>query len=192
LQQGRLTDAVAAFEELVEVAPTDWEAWCGLGECHYALGDLSAAEHGFDRCLELNPDSVEAGEGAALIWAERDGDYPRSLRVLEELLEITTDAGVPEYAQLSIAWVHYLRGDLGQARRCFDEALEQMSRWEGMDVELDAPFAEVEYRIGVLSHSLRSDPALALEHLQRAARLSPESIFAQKARELTDTIARGG
>ena len=74
-QQGRLREAVVGFQEVLDTAETNWQAWCALGECHYALGDLHAARWAFDRCLELNPQSVEAKQGRALLYGEQDHDW---------------------------------------------------------------------------------------------------------------------
>jgi tetratricopeptide (TPR) repeat protein len=189
VQQGRLKEAAVAFEGLVEIRPSDWQAWCGLGECHYDLGDLDAAERAFNRCLDLNRESIEAAEGKALIWAERDRDWTRSLQTLEATLEQTAKAGVPEFTELSIAWVHHLRGNAERARQYLDTALTHMSSWQSLGVERDAQFASVEYRLGVLRHSLSDDREQALEHLQCAARLSPESTFGRQAAALAEEIA---
>jgi tetratricopeptide (TPR) repeat protein len=183
-----LREAIASFVGLLEAHPSDWQAWCALGECQYWLGDPDAAERAFDRCLDLNHESVEAAEGKALIWAERDRDWLRSLRALEEILGRIADAGVSEFTELSIAWVHHLKGDAERAREHLDRALTHMSSWESLGVERDAQFADTEYRLGVLHHSLTPDREQALEHLQRAASLSPESIFGRQAAELAEEI----
>lgn len=192
LQHGRLGEATAAFEEAVSTAQGDWQAWCSLGECHYALGQFDAAQRAFDRCLELNPESVEAKEGRALLYGERDSNWPRCLALLEEILTVTTEAGVAEFTELNIAWAHYMRGDSAKAQQYFDAALDHMSGWEEIGVELDAQFAETEYRIGMLYHSLKSNRDQALRHLRRAVELSPESIFARDAKARIEEITGPG
>jgi len=192
MQQGRLREAVDAFEKLVEVRPRDWQAWCGLGECDAALGDLNAAEHAFRRCLELDPESVEAKEGLALTYGERDRDWQRCLDMLEGVLPIGVDAGVAEFMQIDIAWVHHLRGDAVEAAEHFDSALGEIEAWESKGVEEDAQFAATEYRVGALYYALRSDAPRAVEHLRKAARLSPESVYAREARQLMDSIPHTG
>jgi tetratricopeptide (TPR) repeat protein len=188
LQHGRLGEATAAFKEVVSTAQGDWQAWCTLGECQYALGQFDAAQRAFDRCLELNPESVEAAAGRALVWAERDRAWARSINELERILRLTAEAGVPELTELSIAWVYHLQGDTARATDYFDRALDNMSGWESLGLDPDAQFADIEYRIGVLYHSLKSNLDQALEHLRRAAELSPESIFAREAQTRIEEI----
>jgi tetratricopeptide (TPR) repeat protein len=191
LRHGRLGEATAAFEEAVSIAESDWQAWCSLGECHHALGQFDAAQRAFERCLELNPVSVEAKEGRALLYGERDHNWPRCLVELAELLTIATEAGVPEFTELNIAWAHSMQGDLAKAEGYFDAALGHMSRWQEIGVERDAEFSETEYRIGALYHSLKSDRDQALRHLRRAVELSPESIFARDAKARIEEISGG-
>ena len=137
-QQGRLKDAVSSFQEHLGANPTDWDAWSGLGECQQALGELNAAEHAFQRSLELNPESIESSEGLALIYAERDHDWGRALSILDEQLKKATEAGVPDFVEISLAWVHHLKGDDGKAAEYFDRRLRSMD-WENLGVEEDGP-----------------------------------------------------
>ncbi len=189
-RNGRLREATSAFEERLEMTPGDWQAWCGLGECHRELGQLDAAERAFTRCLDLNPKSLEAQEGLACIHGERDNQWSRRLDGLEKVLIETTKAGVPEITELGIAWAHHMRGDVSRALEFFERALDHMSKWPDLGVKLDAQFAETEYQIGVLYDALKSDRDRALEHLRRAAELSPESVFAKRAGELIESITR--
>ncbi len=188
LQEGRLVEAAAGFREYVALQPQSWAAWCSLGECQQALGLLPESEHSFQRCLALNPQSVEAKQGLALIYGERDGDWARCQELLEECLQKTHRAGVPEVAHLDLAWASYLREDKDRAKHHFAQALGGYV--DSGDVEESPDFAAVEYRVGVLHHALHADADRARTHLRQAIRLSPESIYARRARELMEQLER--
>jgi len=187
-QQGKLRHAVSAFEKYLETNPMDWAAWSGLGECQQALGELNAAEYGFRRSLQLNPESVQSGEGLAVIYGERDHDWGRSLGILGEQLKKAREAGVPGFVEISLAWVYHLKGDNDKAAEHFERALRDINR-EEIGVQEDAQFAGVEYRLGVLHRALKSDTGSAREHLQKAIRLSPESAYARQAQQLIESTA---
>ncbi len=189
-QQGRLGEATALIEDVVESRPNDWAMWCTLGECRAAVGDPNGADHAFTRCLDLNQESVEAKEGMALIWAERDHNWQRSITALQETLAVTTEVGIAELTQLELAWVYYLSGDRTTAASYFDLAAGKLASPDSQEVE-DAQFAECEYQQGVLYHELRNDSAAALEHLRLAINLSPESVYAKQAHTLLVKLTPG-
>jgi tetratricopeptide (TPR) repeat protein len=139
----------------------------------------------------LNPRSIEAKEGLALMRGARGRDWQACLEALTQTLVETTEAGLPELTEISIAWAHHMQGDDAKALEFFDRALDHMSNWPTVGVELDAQCAEMECQIGALYHSLKSDQGRALEHLRRAAELSPESVFASEARALIEEITGG-
>ena len=100
-----------------------------------------------------------------------------------EQLKPSTEAGVPEFVEISLAWVYHLKGDNDKAAEHFERALREMN-WDEIGVQEDAQFAGVEYRLGVLYHTLKSDTGKAREHLQKAIRLSPESTYARQAQQV--------
>jgi tetratricopeptide (TPR) repeat protein len=51
--------AIADCEIVVELNPAHFGAWHGLGLCHAALGEYSAAIRAFRRALEIQPHSIE-------------------------------------------------------------------------------------------------------------------------------------
>lgn len=188
--EGRLKAAVATFQEYLATKPKDWEALCSLGECQQDLGDLGSAEQSFRRCLEVNPESVEAAEGLALLWAERDKDYSRAISALEQPLSKVGEAGGGELVENSLAWVNYLKGDRQEAERHFAAFVAGAKGWRELGVEEDAQFAGLEYRAGALHLALKSDREQAREHLARAIQLSPQSVYAGQARGLLERAQR--
>lgn len=55
-QQGRLTDAIAEFKTVTELAPALPAAFVGLGDAYLRSGDYQAAIAPLQHALELNPD----------------------------------------------------------------------------------------------------------------------------------------
>jgi len=58
-QQGRLAEAAAAYEEVLEAWPDDWESVNNLGNVRRAAGDLEGAAAALGRAVALRPDLIE-------------------------------------------------------------------------------------------------------------------------------------
>ena len=178
MQEGRLREAEARLQEYLGLRPRDWEAWVYARGVQQSLGEVQESEQSFRRCLELNPESVEAKEGLALIYGERDGDWGRCLAVLEECLKETTEAGVPEC--MSSVWRgRTIGGAIGPGERALrGPALGVYLDVEG--IEESAELAGAECGIGIIQQALHHDAERARQHLCQAMRLSPESVYARR------------
>ncbi len=109
MKEGRLRDAVTGFTQYLEGSPNDWQAWEGLGECHVALGNNSAAEQACNRSLELNPVGVEAKQCLALLYADRQ-QWDSCFHFLDEAWEQVKD-DFPQFLEIDYAWCYHLKGD---------------------------------------------------------------------------------
>lgn len=79
---GRNQAALAAYLSATALWPNNAIAMLGLGNTHYALGDLSRAEADFRHLLDRYPDHKAARNNLAQVLAER-GCYQMALREIE-------------------------------------------------------------------------------------------------------------
>lgn len=58
-QQGRLAEAAAAYEAVLQAAPGDWESWNNLGNVRRAAGNVDDAVEALRQAVRLRPDAFE-------------------------------------------------------------------------------------------------------------------------------------
>ena len=161
-QEGRVSEALAAYQEAVKAAPNDASLWYDLG-CLYALNhDLAMARSALQQALSLHPQLAaahdamgqlheqEADVSGALTWYERaDALQPGTTKFLRHLIR----------ARLRLH-------DTEAAR----PALQQLLIAEPAD-------AEARYQLGVLE--LRANaPDLAIHHFQKLLEHTPTHVMA--------------
>jgi Flp pilus assembly protein TadD len=76
-QQGKVEDALRAYQEALSLAPDDKAAWIGVARAKHAQSDLRGAIEGWQRVAALDPDAWEPENdlGAALMEM---GDWDRA------------------------------------------------------------------------------------------------------------------
>ncbi|HZU51245.1 MAG TPA: sulfotransferase [Sphingomicrobium sp.] len=95
---GQHASAIAAYERIVAVSPTDWESWNNLGNSRRCAGDADGAVEALRRAAALAPDAppvrlnfanalVEVGKEAEAEAEFRSmaKDFPAEWRALREL-----------------------------------------------------------------------------------------------------------
>jgi protein O-mannosyl-transferase len=55
-EEGRCSEALPIFEQVVRDYPQDWYAWAGLGDCYVQLNDLTKAEESLHRAADISRD----------------------------------------------------------------------------------------------------------------------------------------
>ena len=68
----RPSDALVAYQELVEFMPEHDQGWTGVGRCQMLLGDLSAAADAFTKAIRLNPEDAVAHYNLAMVQAKQN------------------------------------------------------------------------------------------------------------------------
>ena len=99
-QQGRLAEAAAAYEAVLQAAPGDWESWNNLGNVRRAAGNLDGAIEALRQAVRLRPDAVEIAFnlanalGAAARHDERLTVMGEVARISPDDARVQTELGV--------------------------------------------------------------------------------------------------
>jgi Flp pilus assembly protein TadD len=134
LREGKVSDAIAHFDQALEIKPDDAEAHTNLGIALYQTGKREEAMEHFQQALRINPNKAEAHGNLGIALAqtgkieEAIAHYERALRIKPDIAEVYSNLGnalarvgrVPEaivqYEQAlrikpDIAEVHYNLGN---------------------------------------------------------------------------------
>lgn len=84
---GEFTGSLAAFDDVVLMAPGLAEGWNKRATVHYLMGDFEASVHDIQKTLELEPRHFGALSGMGLIYSALGNDKG-ALKVYERVLEI--------------------------------------------------------------------------------------------------------
>jgi DNA-binding response OmpR family regulator len=90
LEDGRLDEALAEFEQAVRVDPFSAEALMGLGEALRARGDVFRAMSAFERAVELRPGLLNALRILATLYLTK-GFRAKAAEVLERAVHVAAD-----------------------------------------------------------------------------------------------------
>ncbi|RMH81634.1 MAG: tetratricopeptide repeat protein, partial [Calditrichaeota bacterium] len=150
---GRYREAIASFQQALDVDPTNAAAYRGLARAHEALGDVNRAEVIYHRAIQFKPD-YWGGYNDLGVFYFRHGWYEKAIHQFRRVVELTPDnprgysnlGGV--YYQLkrwtearqmferslalkktyrvcsNLATLHYIEGKYARAARMYEMALE--------------------------------------------------------------------
>ncbi len=124
---GELKAAIHVLESIIELRPTDADAWYYLGLAHKAGGSFCQAAAPLDRALKLRPDHPRTM--AALAFVLTDGS---KMQRAEELAERALELGDRS------AEVYYALADVKLQKRDYQQALDYADK----ALELDAKLAD--------------------------------------------------
>jgi len=184
--------AIASYDQALEIKPNDHQAWYNRGNALGNLGRYEQAIASYDKALEIKPDLHEAWNNRGVALGNL-GRYEEAIASYDQALEIK-----PDYHQ---AW--YNRGfalaDLGrfeQAIASYDRALEfkpdfheawinrgnalgNLGRYEeaiasyDRSIKINSNSANTYYN-KACCYGLQNNVELAIENLQRAINLDVE------------------
>jgi predicted O-linked N-acetylglucosamine transferase (SPINDLY family) len=157
-QQGKIADAAALYEKVLQSAPQRWQGHFNLGVCHNQLGEHDKAVQCYARALAVHPQWPDAifNLARSLEWIS---DLPGAEAQYHALLEIQ-----PEHAR---AMFHLGTLYLHQDR--FEKALE----WFRRALDLAPDWVILHNNMGKALLAM-DDPCEAAVHFERACRLDPD------------------
>jgi tetratricopeptide (TPR) repeat protein/protein involved in polysaccharide export with SLBB domain len=94
--EGRLGEAVAAFEQAVALDPNNGNAFYNLGNVYSELGRWEDAVAAYRKAVSLNKKDLEAYNGLGIALARR-GVYPQAVKAFEKAIELYPKWAEPHY-----------------------------------------------------------------------------------------------
>jgi Flp pilus assembly protein TadD len=163
---GNLWQAEQVYRQLLEIEPTEPEAWHLLGALCHVQGRLQEAVEHYRRSLALQPNRAETQNnlGAA---CDALGRATEAIASFQEVVRLKPDS--PD-AYFSLASICTRQGDAGAASRYYAEAVPRFRQL----LELQPHSADALYKLGrALIRLGRMDEAL--DALQPAVQLLPNA-----------------
>jgi len=173
-QKGQVDEAMAQYQEALEINPNLAVAHNNLGGALFQKGNLEEAMAQFQKALEINPNYADAYKnlGNALF---QKGQVNDAMTQYLKALEIN-----PNYADVhnNLGHALFMKGQVDEALAQFQKALE-----------IDPNYADAHNSLGIaLSKKGRLDDAIA--QFQDALRLKPDYTAAQNNLAKAQAIIR--
>lgn len=156
LRQGKFTEAIPPYEELIKKVPTFYEAYFGLGMSYGQTGQLADAEASLRKYLSFQPVSGDghAALGVILLQLQRG---PEAVPELKQALQIDPS--------------------LDEARKALASEYIRESKWDDSVRTLRAAKDSKDTQLIVMLATVlaqRGDTAGALTEIHRALRIQPD------------------
>jgi len=116
---GEMDEGISHLEKAVALDPQNVQAWNNLGRFRMLATDYQGAEYAWIRSDGLTPNDscIQTRLGTAIAAQRR---FTEALHIYQQVLDINPDY-VDAWVQLGI--VHFLREDIGSARKSLEKAL---------------------------------------------------------------------
>jgi tetratricopeptide (TPR) repeat protein len=152
-------EAIASYDQAIAIQPDYPDAWNNRGLALSALGQQPEAIASYDQAIKIKPDDYRA-------WDNR-GDVFKDLKQYEAAIE-SYDRAIAINSEYRYPWssraVALMKlGRYEEAHQSFDRALNLKPDWAGALYDK------------ACCYGLQAEVALALEHLQQAIELDPQS-----------------
>ncbi|MBH8563665.1 tetratricopeptide repeat protein, partial [Nostoc sp. CENA67] len=136
----RYQDALAAYQEAVNIRPDYAQGWNGQGKTLSALKRYKEALAAYDKAIQIQPDYVEAwsGRGFTLQNLQR---YPEAIASFDKALQLDND--YPE--------VWYAKAEVFTSLKQYDNAIKSFDK----AIEFKTDYYEAWYQKGLALHNLK-------------------------------------
>jgi tetratricopeptide (TPR) repeat protein len=175
LAEGKLGEAIAPYEKVVELSPAFYEAWFALGICYSQTGDAARGESALKRYLGFQPLSADghAALGLLLFGAKRSAEAGSEL---SRAVELAPELEEPRTALAKLAL------DGREYQRALSLLEPLLARTDGADADAYSIGATARFLLG------RREEALAL--CEEGLRRHPDSVKLEE-RHVSFLIACG-
>jgi tetratricopeptide (TPR) repeat protein len=120
VEQGRLDEAVAHFEEAIRLDADHADAHFNLGAAYYQQGKLDEAIAALQAAVELEPDDAQAYRNLGTIYGDQ-GQAEKAAAAYEKAIELDPDYGE---AHGDLAGIYTKLGGLSEAVAAAEQAIE--------------------------------------------------------------------
>ena len=158
VQSGKYEEAIASYDQAIEIKPDCQDTWCNRGIALNDLGRYEEAIASYDRAIEIQPDSHQAwyNQGITLCYL---GRYAEAIASYDRAIEIQ-----PDYHE---AW--FRQGNTLRYLGRYKEAIASYDR----AIEIEPGFLKTLYMRGITLFSLgRYEEAIA--SYDRAIAIKPD------------------
>jgi tetratricopeptide (TPR) repeat protein len=197
-EQGRLDEAIAEFQEAIQLDPDFVEAHYNLGLAYTDQGEFDAAIAEYEKAIGLAPDLAVAHNGLGNVYYnlnridEAMAEYEEAVRLDPDLADAHFNLGhvylsLDRYAEALVAYQEANRLNPGDAETLHNIGVafikqgmvnEASGAWEEA-IRANPDFAETHYTLGLAYMDLQRYGE-AITQLNEALRLDPERIGAYK------------
>ena len=165
--EGRLPEAIPAFERARELAPTDLPSLLRLGQARLDQGEYEAAGELFERVRELEPRSAPALDGLGRVAAAA-GEHAIAADLFERVLELQPFA----------TNVHHALGLSYRKLGRLDDARTHLEQGGDAGVQIRDPLLISLIELGKSAeiYTLRGGQAMDSERWDQAAAIYPKAL----------------
>lgn len=196
--QGQFEEAVAEFEEALQLDPDDAETHYNLGLAYEALGKIDEAIAEYQEAIRLDPDLAEAHNGLGNAYSDQGrldeaiAEYEEAIRLDPDLADAHFNLGHAfmdqgEYEKALTAYQKAVRLEPDDAETRHNVGVayaklglidEAIAAWEEA-IEVNPDFVETHYTLG-LAYSSQDMFEQAAAQMEEVIRLDPERAAAHK------------
>lgn len=141
-QQGKTTDAIAAFERAIELYPDYENAYNNLGLAYASVGQFSEAANAFREAIAINPNNPEnySNLGSAL---GSNGQISEAAHAFEQAIALDPNNSISHY---NLAFAFFSLGKIPEAIASLKKARELFAAQNNPEVvkEIDLILQELE------------------------------------------------
>jgi tetratricopeptide (TPR) repeat protein len=165
-----------------------------IGYCYFMTGFNRNAINNYLNALAGDEGMIEAYFMLAILYAESKNDKT-ALEYLEKGKSLQNKRfAFNKLAKFQVnefeGWVYFLKGDLENAYKCYAKAIPEFDRMlNKMRFIYHEKYASIEYRMGKIQQ-VEGENESAKKYFKRAIKSSPSSIFAQKAQNELNQLAK--
>lgn len=159
IRNGRLDDAIADFDRVLEIAPEHAEAYNNRCFAYLSLQEFQSAIDDCSRAIELSPDHAQA-YGNRAEARHGNGDIDQALSDIDQAPELVSNQPL----------LHYRRGNILLALGRQEEAIASFTA----AIELNPSYVEAYVNRGAVFNEA-GNSRLAIEDYDRALELIPDN-----------------
>jgi tetratricopeptide (TPR) repeat protein len=173
-QEGKLEEAIAAFEQVVALVPDFAEGYYNLGMARLRKGDPDSAVAMMQKAVELKPDLLKAYFGMGQAYIEK-GEEEKAAEILQKAATL-----LPDDAKASLNL-----GALYFANNQDDLALDALLKAR----DLDPSLAQAYYQLGLV-YTRKGEMEKSVENFDKFLELAPQAPEAETVRKLLEEIRK--
>ncbi|MEZ5329507.1 MAG: tetratricopeptide repeat protein [Verrucomicrobiales bacterium] len=154
---GKLPEALAQLETLVERNPSDLSALMRMAHIQEKLGQLHKAKETYETILSLAPNSAPTQNNLAVLYAEEFDDLQKAYELAQSARSLLPESG---YIADTLGWIVYKQNDFSRALVLLSEAVASTPQ----NARIQFHYGMASYRMGHADQARQAlQNALSLE-----------------------------